>query len=143
MKRPAFQFYPDDWTGNAKLKRCDHAAKGVWIDVLCLMHDSEEYGVLRWSLREIAQAIGCRVTLLRDLAEKKVLKGADTGQRRLGRRVVPHANGFHRLADLMGLRDELRPRIRVVELQIRRHDDVFAASNRAHHGPFSARGYAV
>ncbi len=80
MKRPSFQFYPDDWTGNAKLKRCNHALKGVWIDVLCLMHDSEEYGVLRWPLIDLAQAIGCKVQMLRELVDKDVIKGAETGQ---------------------------------------------------------------
>lgn len=79
MKRPSFQFYPADWLGNSNLRRCSHAEKGVWIDVMCLMHDSEEYGVLRWSLKEIAQAIGCKLSELKSLINKGVLKGADAG----------------------------------------------------------------
>lgn len=78
MKRPSFQFYAADWIGNANLRRCTHAEKGVWIDVMCLMHDSDEYGVLRWTLKEIAQAVGCRVADLKSLMSKGVLKGADT-----------------------------------------------------------------
>jgi hypothetical protein len=78
MKRPSFQFYPADWLGNANLRRCTHAEKGVWIDVLCLMHDSEEYGVLRWPLKEIAAAIGCKPAELKCLISKGVLKGSDT-----------------------------------------------------------------
>lgn len=81
MKRPAFQFYTGDWQGNAKLRRCTHAEKGVWIDVMCLMHDSDEYGVIRWPLKEIAQAVGCKVADLRALRTKGVLKGADIGER--------------------------------------------------------------
>lgn len=77
MKRPSFQFYPADWLGNANLRRCTHAEKGVWIDVMCLMHDSEEYGTLRWSLKEIAQAIGCKIADLKSLITKGVLKGSD------------------------------------------------------------------
>lgn len=81
MKRPSFQFYPDDWTGNGNLKRCSHKLKGVWMDVLCLLHDSEaEYGILRWPLREIAQACGCSVRDLQELVDKSVLKGADPGK---------------------------------------------------------------
>lgn len=77
MKRPAFQFYPADWRNNAKLRRCSWAARGVWIDVMSLFHDSEEYGLLRWPLKEIAQAIGAPLSLLKELVDKDVLKGGD------------------------------------------------------------------
>jgi hypothetical protein len=78
MKRPSFQFYPGDWQANSNLRRCTHAEKGVWLDVMCLMHDQPEYGVLRWPLKEIAQAVGARVADLRALSSKGVLKGSDT-----------------------------------------------------------------
>ncbi|MBW7566282.1 hypothetical protein KIF53_09505 [Chromobacterium subtsugae] len=78
MKRPSFQFYPADWLGNSNLRRCTHAEKGVWMDIMCLMHDSEEYGILRWSLKEIAQAVGCKLADLKSLQAKGVLKGSDT-----------------------------------------------------------------
>ncbi len=77
MKRPSFQFYPGDWSANPNLRRCTFAEKGVWLDVMCLMHDQDEYGVLRWPLKEIAQAVGCKVSDLLSLARKGVLKGAD------------------------------------------------------------------
>lgn len=77
MKRPAFQFYPGDWQRNANLRRCSPAARGVWVDVMCLMHDSDEYGVLRWPLKEIAQAAGASMAHVRELVDKAVLKGSD------------------------------------------------------------------
>lgn len=78
MKRPSFQFYTGDWRKNAKLRRCTPAARGVWVDVLCLFHDSEdEYGILRWPLRDVANAAGAAMALVRELVEKGVLKGAD------------------------------------------------------------------
>lgn len=80
MKRPAFQFYPADWRNNAKLRRCSWAARGAWIEVIGLLHDSDEYGVLRWPLKEIANAVGCPLALVRELVEKDVLKGADKGR---------------------------------------------------------------
>lgn len=45
------------------LRRCSHASKGVWIEILCLMHESSERGYLAtsgvaWSDEEIAQAVG-------------------------------------------------------------------------------------
>jgi hypothetical protein len=80
MKRPSFQFYPGDWQANSNLRRCTRIEKSVWLDVLCLMHDQEEYGVLRWTLKEIAEAAHCKVSELKSLHEKGVLKGADKGQ---------------------------------------------------------------
>lgn len=77
MKRPSFQFYPGDWSANPNLKRCTFAERGVWLEVICLMHDQPEYGVLRWPLKDIAQAVGCKVAELQSLKRKGVLKGDD------------------------------------------------------------------
>lgn len=77
MKRPSFQFYPGDWAANPNLKRCTFAEKGVWLEVMCLMHDQAEYGVLRWPLKEIAEAVKCRAIELSALCRKGVLKGGD------------------------------------------------------------------
>jgi hypothetical protein len=80
VKRPSFQFYPGDWQSNSNLRRCTRTEKSVWLDVLCLMHDQEEYGVLRWTLKEIAEGAHCKVSELKSLQAKGVLKGADKGQ---------------------------------------------------------------
>lgn len=78
MKRPSFQFYPGDWASNPNLKRCTFAERGIWLEVMCLMHDQEAYGVLRWPLKDIAQAVGCKLADLQALARKGVLKGDDS-----------------------------------------------------------------
>lgn len=77
MKRPAFQFYAKDWRGNLKLRRCSDAAKGAWIEIMCVLHDSEEYGVARFPLRELVAAAGVQPKSVRELVEKGVLKGGD------------------------------------------------------------------
>lgn len=77
MKRPSFQFYPGDWAANPNLKRCTFAEKGIWLEVMCLMHDQAEYGVLRWQLKEVAEAVKCRAADLQALVRKGVLKGDD------------------------------------------------------------------
>lgn len=78
MKRPSFQFYPGDWTSDLKLRRCSPAARGVWLDVLCAFHDSDDgYGMLRWPLKDIANTIGASPALLRELVDKGVLRGGD------------------------------------------------------------------
>lgn len=79
MKRPAFQFYPADWRNNAKLRRCSWEARGVWLEVMGLMHDSDSYGVLHWSLKEIAQALGAPIKALKELVEKGVMYGVEKG----------------------------------------------------------------
>lgn len=77
MRRPSFQFYPGDWSSNPNLKRCTFAERGIWVEVMCLMHDQEEYGVLRWPMKEIAGAVGCKVSELLSLVRKGVMKGDD------------------------------------------------------------------
>ncbi len=47
MKRPAFQFYPGDWQRDAALRSCSVPARGLWIEMICVMHDAEPYGHLR------------------------------------------------------------------------------------------------
>lgn len=44
------------------------------------MHDSDAYGLLRWPLAEIAQALGAPARILRELATKSVIRGADKGE---------------------------------------------------------------
>ena len=61
-KQPSFQFYPGDWLKDAALCGVSHAARGVWIDVICIMFECEERGVLSsnglvWSLDKTAQAL--------------------------------------------------------------------------------------
>lgn len=80
MKRPSFQFYPADWRNNAKLRRCSWEARGVWIELLGLLHDSDNYGVLSWPLKEIAQALGAPLKALKELVDKGVLYGVEKGE---------------------------------------------------------------
>jgi hypothetical protein len=47
MKRPAFQFYPSDWRSDTALQSCSLPARGLWIECMCLMHESERYGYLQ------------------------------------------------------------------------------------------------
>jgi hypothetical protein len=79
VRRPSFQFYHGDWRSNAKLRRCNHAQRGIWLEVMCLMADEDEFGVLRWPLADVANAVPCRIAELRVLLERGVIKGADTG----------------------------------------------------------------
>lgn len=46
MKRPSFQFYPADWRNDAALRMCSLSARGLWWEMLCIMHTCEPYGHL-------------------------------------------------------------------------------------------------
>lgn len=46
MKRPAFQFYPADWRKDPALSACSLAARGLWIELICIAHESDRYGYL-------------------------------------------------------------------------------------------------
>jgi hypothetical protein len=46
IKLPAFQFYPADWRKDAGVQALTFHDRGVWFEILCLMHESERRGVL-------------------------------------------------------------------------------------------------
>ncbi len=79
MRRPSFQFYPADWRNNANLRRCSPAARGVWVDVMCVLHDSDDYGIVHWPLADLANSANAPLKLVRELVDKSVLKGIDKG----------------------------------------------------------------
>lgn len=79
-KLPAFQFYPGDWMKDPGVRRCSHAARGVWVDMLCLMFECESRGVLvtgssPWSLDEVVAAIGGNADVTRACVVELVAKG--------------------------------------------------------------------
>lgn len=45
-KRPWMKWYPADWRADPGLRMCSFAARGLWADVLALMHEAEPYGHL-------------------------------------------------------------------------------------------------
>jgi hypothetical protein len=87
-KLPSFAFYPKDWLNDPELSRCSLAARGVWADLLCLMFQCEERGVLStggkpWSDQEIGAAIRGDtqevLSCLRELADKGVASRTESG----------------------------------------------------------------
>jgi hypothetical protein len=45
-KLPAFMFYPGDWRKDVGVQSLSYADRGVWFEMMCLMHESERRGVL-------------------------------------------------------------------------------------------------
>jgi hypothetical protein len=52
VKRPSIQFYPADWLQEAGLRACSLASRGLWIEVMCLMHQASPYGHLTLATRK-------------------------------------------------------------------------------------------
>lgn len=65
IKRPAFQFYPADWRKDLELQSCSIAARGLWHEMMCVMHEAEPYGYLFLNgkpMTDLQAATACRVT---------------------------------------------------------------------------------
>ena len=45
-KLPAIQFYVGDWMKDPALRSVSVEARGLWIDLLCIMHESPRRGYL-------------------------------------------------------------------------------------------------
>ena len=44
--RPWLKFYTADWRADPRLRSCSLAARGLWMEMLCLMHEADPYGHL-------------------------------------------------------------------------------------------------
>ena len=88
MKRPAFQFYPGDWLRATELRSCSVGARGLWIDMICLMHEGCPYGHLKVGEKVIlptnlARMVGATIDevhgWLDELSEANVFSRDDAG----------------------------------------------------------------
>lgn len=87
-KLPAFQFYPADWRKDVALGAVSPAARGLWFEMLCVMHECTPYGYLAMHGRRMPDEIAaaqCRVRLdlyrrwVRELEEMGVLSRVGLG----------------------------------------------------------------
>lgn len=46
MSEPWLKFYPTDWRSDPRLRMCGLAARGLWIELIALMHEAVPYGHL-------------------------------------------------------------------------------------------------
>lgn len=81
-KLPSFQFYPGDWLKDPELRLCSPAARGVFMDTLCIMFESQRRGILRtngkpWTPEQLAKVVGCEVDSVHELLENSVIKRSE------------------------------------------------------------------
>ena len=62
MVRPSFQFYPGDWLHDTALRICSIGARGLWIDMICLMHQGNPYGYLKVNHKVIHEVNLAKIT---------------------------------------------------------------------------------
>ena len=88
MKRPSFQFYPGDWLRDTALRSCSVEARGLWIEMICLMHEGSPYGWLKVGDKVIhpdnlARIVGSTLQnvegWLKELEHAKVFSKSDDG----------------------------------------------------------------
>lgn len=46
MKTPSFQFYPADWLSDITVRSLTPEERGIWFDMICMMHEGQPYGHL-------------------------------------------------------------------------------------------------
>ena len=45
-RKPWIKFYPSDWRADQALRVCSIGARGLWLEMLCVMHEADPYGHL-------------------------------------------------------------------------------------------------
>ncbi len=82
-------FYPGDWMKDPALRSCSVAARGLWIDMLCLMFESDRRGYLQHvtgkpvTAEQLARMTGCSTDdvsqLLQELEDCGVFSRTEHG----------------------------------------------------------------
>lgn len=77
-KLPWFKFNPSWWITDTDLTKCTPATRGVWIDLLCAMHQSGRSGELSGTTDQIARLARCSTAeLTQALTELQTTGTAD------------------------------------------------------------------
>jgi len=68
VRQPYFRFFPSDWRGDQDLRNCSLQARGLWVELMALMHTADPYGHLviggfRYNVSNVAELatnVGCQ-----------------------------------------------------------------------------------
>lgn len=80
-KHPYLPLYTGDWLKDAALSRCTPATRGVWIDLLCGMHELDRCGQLAGTATELARLCRCSARELVSATNELQTSGAAIVQR--------------------------------------------------------------
>jgi len=73
-KLPAIQFYPADWRKDPGVQALDYFEKGVWFEMLLIMHESKNRGFLQINGQKIEEKMLARMLGVTLKKTQKVLK---------------------------------------------------------------------
>jgi hypothetical protein len=77
-KQPYIQFFTGDWLKDPKLSLCSPATRGIWIDILCAIHEVQNGAHVQGTVRELARL--CRADsseMAEAITELEKTKAAD------------------------------------------------------------------
>lgn len=81
-KRPSFQFYPGDWMKDPALSMCEPATRGIWVDLLCAIHELDHAGQVTGTPEQLSRLCRCSVAQFVDaLTEIRLTRSADVSER--------------------------------------------------------------
>jgi hypothetical protein len=121
MKLPAFQFYTGDWLKDPALSMCTPATRGIWIDLLCAMHEADQSGTISGTAEQLARIARCSPVDLDHAIADLQTTGAAVVTKRVG--VVTVSNRRMQAAYVARLSARLRKR------KERCHNDVTSPSS--------------
>ncbi|MGW9332705.1 HNH endonuclease [Bosea sp. NPDC055594] len=80
MSAPWMKFFPSDWRADPALRMCSIGARGLWMEMLCVMHEATPRGALvingkALGTRQIAALAGCTL----DEAEAMIAELEEAG----------------------------------------------------------------
>lgn len=60
-KQPYMAFFTGDWLKDPKLSLCSPATRGIWIDLICALHELAHGGQVTGTLEQLARLCRCSV----------------------------------------------------------------------------------
>jgi hypothetical protein len=74
-KYPWAKFYPSDWMNDTQLSICSPQTRGIWIDIICAMHESDRCGELGCTYKQLSRLCRCSIeeikSAISELSESK------------------------------------------------------------------------
>src|SRR2546421_349841 len=83
---PVMQFFTRDWLGDPELSKCSPGTRGVWMDLLAAMHESDRCGEIRGTPEQLARIARCTGDDVRGAAQE--LRDSGAADVRIGNGVV-------------------------------------------------------
>ncbi len=78
MKQPAFMFYTGDWLKDPRLSMCSPSTRGIWIDLMCAMHELGRSGQVTGTVEQLCRI--CRCTAAEMTAALNEIRLTKTGE---------------------------------------------------------------